>query len=297
LLGGGEAKVGDADAAATIEHDVGGLEVAMDDAVFVSGGEAGAELTGDVESFVGGDAADAAEEGGEVFAIDEFHGEEGMGSGGGGGLKGQSGGGNFAQVEDAADIGVRNLAGEADFASEAGERVGIAGERGGKKFKSDGLAEFEIFGAVDFAHAALAEWRDNAVAIGESGAGDVAGFVAEVGAGGRSGGCGRGRRDLCAISWSRRRWLDGRVWRSWVRRSEGEGGRVTGADFEAAGWAEASVLRNRGGAGNAEHVKLGSLAFERRGEGREGEYKNRKESRAAHSEELEFCGDILCGKG
>jgi hypothetical protein len=225
----------------------------VDDAVFMGGGEAGAELAGDVESFVGGDAADAAEEGGEVFAIDEFHGEEGMRGGlcrrggSGGGFWGQSGGGNFAEVEDAADIRVRDLAGEADFASEAGERVGIAGERGREKFQSDGLAEFQIFSAVDFAHTAFAERRDDAVAVGESGAGDVAGFVAEVGAGGRSGSCGRGRRGWCdcgAIFWSRRRWLGGQVWWSWARRSERDGGCVTGADFEAAGGAEASVFRD-----------------------------------------------------
>ena len=145
MLGGGEAKVGDANAAAAVEHDVGGLEVAMDDAVFVSGGEAGAELTGDVESFVGGDAADAAEEGGEIFAIDEFHGEEGVGGGLGGRCSVCSDrcrvGGNFAKVKDAANIWMGNLAGQADFASEAGECVGIAGEGGGKKFESDGLAE------------------------------------------------------------------------------------------------------------------------------------------------------------
>ena len=45
----GEAEVGDADLAGAVEHHVGRLEVAMDDAAFVRGGEAGADLARDLE--------------------------------------------------------------------------------------------------------------------------------------------------------------------------------------------------------------------------------------------------------
>ena len=104
----------------------------------------------------------------DVFAIHEFHGEERLAVG-------------FADIEDAADVGVRDLARQAHFAGESRQSFFVARERLRQEFQRDGLPEFQILGAIHFAHAALAERRNNAIAVEQRGAGNVAGFVAKIG--------------------------------------------------------------------------------------------------------------------
>ena len=58
-----ETEVGDDGLTATVEHDVGGLEVAVQNAFGVGGGEAGANLAGNLDGFVRWQAADAAQQG------------------------------------------------------------------------------------------------------------------------------------------------------------------------------------------------------------------------------------------
>lgn len=58
----GQAEVGDACSAAAIEHDVGWFEVAVEDALVVSGSESGADFPADLGGFIAGEASDAAEE-------------------------------------------------------------------------------------------------------------------------------------------------------------------------------------------------------------------------------------------
>lgn len=134
----------------------------MDDALLVRGGEAGAELAGDFEGLVVGEATDAAEEGAEVFAVDELHREE---DGGGDGAVGRAGDG--VDVVDAADVGVADLACDADFVEEFLDALLIRGERGGEELQGDDLAEGEVVGAVDLTHAAFAEEAGDAVALGD----------------------------------------------------------------------------------------------------------------------------------
>ena len=80
----------------------------MEDAAFVGGSEAGADFAGELDGFILGEAADAAEERCEVLAVDVFHGEEVEAF-------------DHAEVVDSADVGVADLAGYADFVSEADE--------------------------------------------------------------------------------------------------------------------------------------------------------------------------------
>jgi hypothetical protein len=144
----------------------------VDDAAVVGGGESGAEFAGGFEGLVGGEAADAGEEAGEVLAVHVLHGDKGRAF-------------DFADVVDAADVGVGDEAGDADFAVEAFEEALVAAGFLGEEFEGDGLAEGEVGSAVDFAHAAAAEEGDDAVASAEEGAGDEAAFVP----GGGGGGC------------------------------------------------------------------------------------------------------------
>ena len=69
------------------------------------------------------------------------------------------------EAVDLADVGMSDLARDADFLAEAFKAAGVIADGGGEELEGDGLAEFEIIGAVDLAHAALAEHGDDAVAI------------------------------------------------------------------------------------------------------------------------------------
>lgn len=101
----------------------------------------------------------------------------------------------FADIEDAADRSVSYLTGNADFVMEAGKGGGIEGCGEGEKLQRHDLAEFEIFGFVNFAHAALAEEIEYAVAAGmDHGSGD------EAALNGCLGWSRRGRRGACHIA-------------------------------------------------------------------------------------------------
>ena len=149
----------------------------MDDAAIVGGGEAGAELARGFDGLIAGQAADAQEQRGEVLAIHVLHGDERHAL-------------DFADVVDAADVGVGDQAGDADFAVEALQQALIARGFLGQEFERDGLAEREIGGAIDLAHAAAAEQPDDAIAAAEERAGNEAPFV--------FGGAGGDARDLRA---------------------------------------------------------------------------------------------------
>src|ERR1043166_1641433 len=102
---GGEAEVHDDHFAALVHHDVLRLEIAMDHAAIVRRGEARAEAAGGIDGFVGGEAADAGEQAGEIFPIDVFHRDERHAL-------------DFADIVNAADVGVRDEARDADLAVE-----------------------------------------------------------------------------------------------------------------------------------------------------------------------------------
>ena len=144
-----EAEVEDFDAAIVGDHDVGGLEVAMDDAFFVRGGERVGESAGDVDDLCGGQAA-GRDEAVEGLAFDEFHGEEMDAVG-------------FFDREDGDDVGVIEGGDGAGFALKTGEAVGIARHIGRQNLEGDVAVEFGVGGAIDLAHAAGAEGADDAV--------------------------------------------------------------------------------------------------------------------------------------
>jgi hypothetical protein len=126
----------------------------VNDAALVSGSEASANLAGDFDSFVGRESADAADDGGEVLSVDILHGEKRRAFG-------------VADIEDAADVGMGDLASDTNFGMKSREGGGVLGEDLGKKLDSDKLAECQVFGAVDFAHAAAACHGNDAVAAGD----------------------------------------------------------------------------------------------------------------------------------
>ena len=152
------------DLAAAIEHDVGRLQIAMQHSLVVRGGEAGAQLARDFQGLVRGQTADAAHQRPEVFAIHVFHGQE---------LHAVE----FADVVNPADVGMGDLARDANLVAEALERARVPGGSLRKKLQRDRLAEFEVGGAIDFAHAAPAEQGDDAIALEQQRARREATFI------------------------------------------------------------------------------------------------------------------------
>jgi hypothetical protein len=130
----------------------------MEQAAVMGGGQASADLVRGFESLVAGKAADAAQQGRKVLAIDVLHGEEVLAI-------------DLADVVDAANVGMRNLTGVADFRMESSESGGIFLERGRKKLQRYNIAELEIFCAIDFTHAAATQQSDDPVSFGENCAG------------------------------------------------------------------------------------------------------------------------------
>jgi hypothetical protein len=77
----------------------------------------------------------------------------------------------FAYVVNAANVAMRNLTRRPYFPVKARERRAIGRKCFGQKLQSDGLAQFEIICAIDFAHAAASQETDDAIASGERSAG------------------------------------------------------------------------------------------------------------------------------
>ena len=156
------------DFARVVQHDVGGLQVAMEDAALVRGGQPGAQLPRDVGGLVFREAADAAERRREVLAVHVFHRQVEVTV-------------DLADVVDAADVGVRDLARRPDLVVELREPDGIGADRVGQELQRDRLAEAEVVGAVDLAHAALAEEADDAEPSVEHRTGREAAVIDRVG--------------------------------------------------------------------------------------------------------------------
>jgi hypothetical protein len=121
------------------------------------GSEASADLVGCVQSLVGRQTADAAQQGRKVLTVDVLHSEEVLAV-------------DLTDVVDAAHIRMRNLAGVTHFSVKRGESRCIILERGGKKLEGYNVAKFEILCAIDFTHAAAPQQSHDPIPVGEDSA-------------------------------------------------------------------------------------------------------------------------------
>jgi len=144
--------------ASFIDHHVRRLDVPMHNLLVVSGSQTGGELARDLDGLVGRKMADAPQERSKVFSVDVLHRKEVMAF-------------RLTDVVNAANVGVRDLAGDTDFPSKPLERLCVSCELHGKKLQSDHMVEHEIVGTVDLSHAPLTDALDDAVATGKNGAG------------------------------------------------------------------------------------------------------------------------------
>ena len=121
----------------------------MNDALGVGGVERVGNFDAEIEEKlqIHGAAADGML---QSFAVETFHGQVGLAVG-------------FADVVNGADVGMIQRGGGARFAAEAFERLRVFGQFIGEEFQRDEAAEVGVLSLVNHAHAATAEFFDDAV--------------------------------------------------------------------------------------------------------------------------------------
>jgi hypothetical protein len=148
LLGGiardGNPKIRNPNESILIDEHVRRFEIAVQDALRVGCRQAVAQLLGNVDDFLSRQAADPAYKSGKVFAMDELHRIEDFAI-------------TFADVENPADRGMRDLSGQANLVEDAlsSFRIGRMDQLQGHRHLED-----QIVGSPDLAHPAVAEARD-----------------------------------------------------------------------------------------------------------------------------------------
>jgi hypothetical protein len=157
-MGQGKTEVSDAHPPASIQHNVGRLQIAMQQPAIVRGSETGADLVRGFQSLVGWQAADATEQGRKVLAVNVLHGEKMLAV-------------YFTDVVNPTNIRMRDLARVPHLRMKRGEGSGIALNGGGKKLQRYNVAELEILSAVDLAHSTSPQQSDYPVSLGKESAG------------------------------------------------------------------------------------------------------------------------------
>ena len=147
--GFGEAEVKNFGVAPLGDEDVGGLDVAVDDAFGVGGVEAVGDVNREGEKLFEFErrAGDGVL---KSSAIEKLHGDETLA-------------GVLADFVDGANVGMVEGGSRAGFAAEAFKRLRIFREIVGKEFQGDETAEVRVFGFVDDTHATPTNFAENFV--------------------------------------------------------------------------------------------------------------------------------------
>jgi hypothetical protein len=145
----GETEIENLHLAGRDQKDVSGLDVAVDDALAVSGIERVGELDGDFEDTIQGERP-ALQDGGQALAFEQLHGDERRTA-------------VLVDLMNRADIRVIQCGSGASFAIEALERDGILRKFFGDEFQGDAAAKFGVLGCIDHTHPAAANPYENAV--------------------------------------------------------------------------------------------------------------------------------------
>jgi hypothetical protein len=141
----------------------------------------------------------------------------------------------LADVEDATDVRVRDLARRADFAEEPFERRTVTGETLRQELQRDGLVELEVFGLIDLPHPASAQQAGDPITIVQNRTRYEMASAART--------CGTRRRAFPWVAVFFRRGpahcglcaLQRRAARRAVRRVSGDGGQAGGASVHRSG--------------------------------------------------------------
>jgi hypothetical protein len=116
----------------------------MEHTLVVCRRQPGTQLLRDVDCLVSGQVADALQERCQVLAVNVLHREEVTAV-------------EFADVVDAADIRMRDLARDADLGVEALAAHGIVSQRLWQELQRHGLPQRQVVGAINLAHPAASE--------------------------------------------------------------------------------------------------------------------------------------------
>ena len=73
LRGHGESEIGEASMPATVDHDIGRLQIAMQDSLVVRCRQSGTQLARDFKNLLVRESPNPLQQGGEVFSIDVLH--------------------------------------------------------------------------------------------------------------------------------------------------------------------------------------------------------------------------------
>jgi hypothetical protein len=135
--------------ARTSQHDVRGLEVAMDDTMAMSCVQRIGDLRGDAQRLIELQAP-LFEASGERLAVEQRHDDEVRAP-------------RLTDVEDAADVGVIEAGDHARLALEPDAGVGVAGDVWRQQLDGDAAIEPRVTSPIDLAHPAGADCRDDFV--------------------------------------------------------------------------------------------------------------------------------------
>ena len=150
----GQSEVGDGHAPAAVDENVLRLQVAMNHALLVRRLQPFADLPEDVHGLRKGQPAFAAHHRREVLAGDVLHGQKLHAAG-------------LAEVIDAEDVLVRDVAGELNLAFESLQDRRVTGKIEADDFQSDVAIELTIAGEVDLPHPTLPELLHDVVPLPE----------------------------------------------------------------------------------------------------------------------------------
>src|SRR5260370_20619383 len=128
---------------AAIDHDVGRIEVAMEDALRVRGRQTGAKLTREFYSLVGWKPSNAAQQCRKILAVDVLHRDKRLAA-------------DFADIINSTNVGVRHLARNANLVVKTGQHGGLVHHGFRKELQRNGLAETNVVRAVPRPHSATA---------------------------------------------------------------------------------------------------------------------------------------------
>jgi hypothetical protein len=135
-----------------VDHQVGGLDVAVDDARLVRVAEAGAQLRNDLELTKERNRRAALDDLAQRLPVDVLHGNKRLAL-------------VLADVEDGDDVGVTELGDRAGLACEADAQVVVV--RFAQELDRDLTLEHRVPGQEQRTHAALADALDNQVAAND----------------------------------------------------------------------------------------------------------------------------------
>ena len=149
-----QAEVHHRHASLAVAHDVAGLQVAVDDALAVRRLQSGAHLLDDFHGLVRRKLAPLRQQGAQVRAHQVLHGDELDAVG-------------FADVENANDVAVGDLASGQQLLLEPRQDLGIARQVGPDHLQRDGAIEFAVLRLVNRAHAAQPQHLQDLVAAAQ----------------------------------------------------------------------------------------------------------------------------------